>query len=231
MDWNKEIFSDIQWNGEISNKQDKEKIAEKIAEKVKDGDVIGFGSGSTSLLATIAIAKRIEKENLNITAIPTSHEIRLLCASLGIPTTTLIDKKPDWCFDGADEVDSHGWLIKGRGGAMFKEKLNIANSKESYILVDDSKFVSKLGEKFPVPIECFPQAICLVKEELKKLPLKSMNIRLAKGKDGPVITENGNIIIDAVFEEINENLEKELKSIVGVIDTGLFIGYPVTILH
>lgn len=231
MNWNRDFFLDIKWNGEISNKEEKEKVAEKIAQKVKDGDVIGFGSGSTSFLATIAIAKRIKEENLKITAIPTSHEIRVLCTSLGIPTTTLIDKKPDWCFDGADEVNSQGWLIKGRGGAMFKEKLNIVNSKESYILVDSSKFVYKLGEKFPVPIECFPQAICSVKNELAKFPIKSMNIRLAKGKDGPIITENGNIIIDVVFEEINENLEKDLKSIVGVIDTGLFIGYPVTILQ
>ena len=231
MDWKKEYVSDIKWNGEISNKEEKEKVAEKIAEKVNDGDVIGFGSGSTSLLATKAIAKRVKEENLNIIAIPTSHEIRLLCISLGIPTTTLMDKKPDWSFDGADEVNSDNWLIKGRGGAMFKEKLNIVNSKESYILVDSSKFVTKLGEKFPVPIECFPQAICSIKNELaNKFPVKTMNLRLAKGKDGPVITENGNFILDVVFEEIDQNLEKELKSIVGVIETGLFIGYPVTIL-
>lgn len=231
MDWKKEFVSDIKWNGEISNQEEKEKVAKKIAQKVKDGDVIGFGSGSTSFLATKAIAKRMKEENLHVTAIPTSHEIRLLCTSLGIPTTTLIDKKPDWCFDGADEVNSNNWLIKGRGGAMFKEKLNIVNSKESYILVDSSKFVSKLGEKFPVPIECFPQAICSIKNELtNKFPVKTMNLRLAKGKDGPVITENGNFILDVVFDEIHENLEKELKSIVGVIETGLFIGYPVTIL-
>lgn len=231
MNWKKEFVSDIKWNGEISNQEEKEKVAKKIAQKVKDGDVIGFGSGSTSFLATKAIAKRMQEENLHVTAIPTSHEIRLLCTSLGIPTTTLIDKKPDWCFDGADEVNSNNWLIKGRGGAMFKEKLNIVNSKESYILVDSSKFVSKLGEKFPVPIECFPQAICSIKNELtNKFPVKTMNLRLAKGKDGPVITENGNFILDVVFDEIHENLEKELKSIVGVIETGLFIGYPVTIL-
>jgi len=231
MEWNKEFFLDIKWNGEISNIKEKEKVAQKVAQKVKDGDVIGFGSGSTSFLATKAIAERIRAEKLNITAIPTSHEIRILCTRLGIPTTTLIDKKPDWCFDGADEVNPQGWLIKGRGGAMFKEKLNIKSSKKSYILVDNSKFVSKLGEKFPVPIECFPQAIYLIKEELAKFPIKSMDLRLAKGKDGPIITENGNLILDVLFNEINVNLEQELKTIVGVVDTGLFINYPVTILQ
>ncbi len=231
MNWNKDFFSDIKWNGEISNREEKEKVAKKIADKVKDGDVIGFGSGSTSLLATIAIAKRVKKENLNITAIPTSHEIRFLCTSLGLKTASIVEKKPDWSFDGADEVNSESWLIKGRGGAMFKEKLNIVNSKETYILVDSSKFVSNLGKKFPVPIECFPDAIFSVKQELTRFPIKSMDIRLAKGKDGPVITENGNFILDVVFEKIDKNLEKELKSIVGVIETGLFIGYPVTILQ
>ena len=231
MNWNKDFFSDIKWNGEISNREEKEKVAKKIADKVKDGDVIGFGSGSTSLLATIAIAKRVKEENLNITAIPTSHEIRFLCASLGLKTASIVERKPDWSFDGADEVNSENWLIKGRGGAMFKEKLNIVNSKETYILVDSSKFVSNLGEKFPVPIECFPDAIFSVKQELTKFLIKSMDIRLAKGKDGPVITENGNFILDVVFEKIDKNLEKELKSIVGVIETGLFIGYPVTILQ
>ena len=81
--------------------------------------LFGFGSGSTSYLAVLAIAEKIKKENIKITAIPTSTEIRMLCGKLNIPTATLIEKKPDWCFDGADEVDNNKWLIKGRGGAMF----------------------------------------------------------------------------------------------------------------
>ena len=108
----------------------------------------GFGSGSTSFLAVIAIAEKIREEGVNILAIPTSLEIKMLCSKLNIPTTTLLEKNPDWCFDGADEVDSNGWLIKGRGGAMFKEKLNIVSSKKTYILIDKSKKVNKLGGKF-----------------------------------------------------------------------------------
>ena len=147
MDWNKDIIQKLEWCNTISNQKQKEEIAKKIAIVAKDGDVIGFGSGSTSFLAAQAIASRIKKEKLNITAIPTSKEINMVCNYLEIPTTTLVNKKPDWCFDGADEVDPNNWLIKGRGAAMFNEKLIMANAKKTYILVDDSKFVNKLRRK------------------------------------------------------------------------------------
>ncbi len=229
MDWRNEIINNIKWNGEISNVEQKQAIADKICKRVKNGEVIGFGSGSTSFLATQAIAKRIKEENLSITAIPTSHEINMLCVLLGIPTASLNQKQPDWCFDGADEVDPHGWLIKGRGAAMFKEKLVMSSCKERYILVDDSKFVNKLCDKFPIPVECHIESLCYVKNELLKMGAKSCVLRLAKGKDGPVITENGNFILDTVFENIDENSEHNLNNIVGVLDTGLFIGYNVII--
>lgn len=191
----------------------------------------GFGSGSTSFLAIIAIAKKIEKEGLNILAIPTSLEIKMLCSKLNISTTNLLEKKPDWCFDGADEVDDSGWLIKGRGGAMFKEKLNIVNSKVTYILVDDSKKVDKLGSKFKVPVECFVDAISYIQDELIKLGGTEIELRKAIGKDGPCVTENGNLILDVKFENIEQDLEKRIKCIPGVIESGLFINYNVEIIY
>lgn len=229
MDWKEHVIQKLEWNGEISNLEEKLKVAKKIAQRVKDKEVIGFGSGSTSFLAAKEIAKKVKEEGLQITAIPTSHEILMLCSHLQIPTATLVEKKPDWCFDGADEVNAQNWLIKGRGAAMFKEKLNIANSNENYILVDESKFVEHLCDKFPIPIEVFPTALNCVRDALTKMGAESIVLRLAKGKDGPIITEHGNVILDTVFRDINENLEKELKSIVGVVETGLFIGYQVTI--
>lgn len=219
------IDSNISLYGQILNKQQKQKLAKKICEKVNDGDVIGFGSGSTSFITACEIADKIKKENIKITAIPTSYEIKMLCTRLNIPTASLIEKKPDWSFDGADEVSPNNWLIKGRGAAMFKEKLNIKNSGIVYILVDESKFVKQLCDKHPIPIECFPEAINYIKEEIIKLGGKDIELRLAKGKDGPIITENGNFILDVKFDKVTENLESKLKSIVGVIETGLFIGY------
>lgn len=224
MNWNIQD-SYCNWNSEISNEKEKLRIAKIIADKVKDGEVIGFGSGSTSFLAVKEIAKKVKNQNLKILAIPTSYEIKLLCSSLGIETVSLIEKKPDWCFDGTDEIDGNNWLIKGRGAAMFKEKLNIVNSNKAYILADNSKFVNKLGEKFCVPVECYPDSINYVKKELYKLGAKSCTLRLGKGKDGPIITENNNFIIDTKFEKIDEQLEQKIKLVSGVIESGLFIGY------
>ena len=230
MDWNRELMEKPLWKEEIKNREQKEAIARKIAKRVQNGDVIGFGSGSTSYLTVIEIAKKCEEENIKITAIPTSKEIEMLCSYLNIPTASIMEKKPDWCFDGADEVDHDNWMIKGRGAAMFNEKLNIKTAAKTYILVDKSKLVNKLGANFPIPVECTPKAINLVKEELYKLGASSIELRLALKKDGPVITENGNIILDAKFENIDETLERRLKNITGVIETGLFIGYNVEII-
>lgn len=229
MDWKKEIAQKIEWNGEILNYEEKLRIGKKIAQRVKDGDVIGVGSGSTSFVATKEIAKRVKEENLHITAIPTSYEINLLCNELGIPTTSLLDKKPDWSFDGADEVNDKNWLVKGRGAAMYREKLNIVSSKVTYILVDESKFVKNICDKFPIPVEVTPKAINYVRQAMFEMGAESITLRPAKGKDGPVVTEEGNVILDTVFRNVDENLEKRLKSIVGVVETGLFIGYNVVI--
>lgn len=230
MNWQSDIITNLSWSDTIINIEGKQKVADEIAKKVKDGDIIGVGSGSTSYLALLAIAKKVKEEKLNIRGIPTSIEISLMCGKLGIPITSLYEHRPDWLFDGADEVDPNRSLIKGRGGAMFKEKIMISSSPVSYILVDESKMVDKLGSKFPVPVEVFPQALLHVEKELKKLGATSLVLRLAKGKDGPVITENGNLILDANFEEITTNMEQMIKSITGVIESGLFINYNIEVL-
>lgn len=231
MEWMNSSVQEIEPN-KISNQEQKEKVAREVAAKAKDGDVIGFGSGSTSYLAAKEIAKRMEEEGLKITAIPTSFEIKALCQELKIPTVSILEAKPDWAFDGADEVSKQdNILIKGRGAAMFKEKLNMVNSGITYILADDSKFVDKLNEKFPIPIEVYPEAISSVKEALLDLGLTECTLRKAEKKDGPVFTENHNVILDAKFVEIYETLEEDIKSITGVIESGLFIDYAVEILH
>lgn len=114
MHWNNSIIKNFAWSGEISNREAKEKVARLLAEKVQDGDVIGVGSGSTAYLALFAIAERMREERLQITAIPTSHEITLTCIQLGIPVVSIFTETPDWYFDGADEVDRDKSLIKGR---------------------------------------------------------------------------------------------------------------------
>lgn len=230
MKWNHSLIDTLEWGNQISHKEDKIKIANLIASKVENGQVIGVGSGSTSYLALTHIAERIRTEHLSILAIPTSLEIRMTCAQLGIPVTSLFSHKPDWTFDGADEVDSHFNLIKGRGGAMFKEKLLISSSPQTYILVDPSKKVERLGAKFPIPVEIFPEALTYVEDKLQRLNPREIKLRMGKGKDGPIITENGNMILDVWMDYIPENTESTLKSITGVLESGLFMNYKVEVL-
>lgn len=207
----------------IENLEEKEKLANKIVEKVKDGQVIGFGSGTTSYITAVKIGEKVQKERLNIIAIPTSREIKEVCEKYNIKVGNLIEDKIQWSFDGADEVyEKNMWLIKGRGAAMFKEKLNVIASPITYILADKTKFVNYLGQKCKVPIEVFPSALKYVSEELKKLGAIDITYR--------GMTENGNGILDTKFENIEKDLEKKVKLITGVIESGLFLDYNIQIV-
>lgn len=230
MDWENHLIKHLQWSDTIINREAKEHIAREIAATAKDGETIGAGSGSTVYLTLFELARRIREERLHIKVIPASKEIAMTCIQLGIPQTTLWNKRPDWTFDGADEVDQDRSLIKGRGGAMFKEKLLIRSSNKSYIIIDPTKLVGQLGSKFPIPIETFPDALTYVENELYRLGASEIILRPAHGKDGPILTENGNFILDTRFNFIDSSLEKRLKTITGVIESGLFIGYNVELI-
>ena len=230
MDWKSDLIKSHLWPGIISNRESKQKVANQIAAKAMDGDIIGVGSGSTSYLAALAIARRIKSEKLHVKAIPTSVEIALTCSKLGIPVTNLYENRPDWYFDGADEVDPNKHLIKGRGGAMFKEKLIMSASERNYIIVDGSKLVEKLGSKFPIPVEVFPPALMIAEAGLKKLGANEILLRPAQGKDGPVISENGNLILDVRFDNIDKDMEFKIKCITGIIESGLFQNLQAEIL-
>lgn len=230
MKWENKLIENLEWSNTITNHESKEAVACKIAEMAKDGDVIGAGSGSTVYLTLFALAERIRRESLKIEIIPASDEISMACIQCGISQTTLWNKHPHWSFDGADEVDPHHNMIKGRGGAMFKEKLLIKSSEKSYIIIDKSKVVNRLGKNFPIPVEVFPGALVYVENELWHLGASELALRLAGGKDGPVLTENGNFILDVRFDTIGKDLEQEIKAITGVIESGLFIGYEVEII-
>ena len=202
----------------IENKEAKEALAQKVLNKVKDGQTIGFGSGTTSYITAVKIGEKVQKEHLNITAVPTSNEIQKVCEHYGIKIGNLIENELDWAFDGADEAEfTNKWLIKGKGKAMFKEKLNIIASPITYILVDNTKMVDYLGQKCKVPIEVFPQALKYVSKELEKLGATEITYR--------GFTENNNGILDVKFDKIEKSLEKQLKSITGVIESGLFLEY------
>ena len=161
MEWENQLIQELQWSNKISNKASKELVAQEIAGLAKDGDVIGAGSGSTVYLTLFALAQRVKQESLHIEIIPASAEISMTCIQLGLPQTTLWNN-----------------LIKGRGGAMFKEKLLIKSSGKTYIIVDESKLVSKLGSKYPIPVEVFPHALSHVENEIRLLGASKISLRL-----------------------------------------------------
>jgi ribose 5-phosphate isomerase A len=205
----------------------KQRAALEAVRHVKDGYIVGLGSGSTAAYAIEAIGKRIEEENLHIMGIPTSYQAFLLAVECKIPITTL-DEHPviDVTIDGADQLTPELFLIKGGGAALAREKIVASASKLNVIIVDDAKKVKLLGEKNQfVPIEVLPFALPIVKETIVAMGGRPV-MREGKGKLGPTITDNGNAIIDAYFGEIVNpaELAVKVKMIPGVVETGFFIG-------
>jgi ribose 5-phosphate isomerase A len=205
----------------------KRKAALAAVKHVKKGFIVGLGSGSTAAYAIEAIGERNQTENLKVMGIPTSTQAFQLAVKHGIPVTTL-DEHPvvDVDIDGVDQVDKELNLIKGMGAALAREKIVASASKLNVIIADAGKRVKVLGENnHPVPIEVLPFAAKTVQQRIEALSGKPV-LREGKGKLGPTITDNGNVIFDAVFGEIKDpaGLEKQLKMIPGVVETGLFIG-------
>jgi len=232
MEWNEaEIDHHPEWRGEIPNYDAKEAIARQVASRVRDGDVVGVGSGSTSLLALHALVAQARANGWRFTAITTSLEMEITCAELHVRTSSLVQQRPDWSFDGADEIDAERNMIKGRGGAMLREKLILASSPERYILVDESKQVEKLGERFPVPLELIPESLQFVQSQLlEHFDVREIGLRMAAAKDGPIITENRNLILDVKFFDVTPELDPRLNSLPGIVGTGLFIGFHPTVI-
>lgn len=207
-------------------------VGQHLAKKVpSSGAVIGIGTGSTVDAALSAIGERIRLEQLTISAITTSIVSSQKAFAEGI--TVLDNSYPNelvFGFDGADAVDSRRRVIKGKGGAMLREKLLAAKCKEYIIIIDDSKLTDNLATKCPVPIEVIPEALTLVERKLKNFNAKSWKIRTGTSLFGPTITELGNIILDVDFDDIPDTFERDLKAIPGVVETGLFLAYATEVL-
>lgn len=196
--------------------------ARKAAELVNDGMVIGIGSGSTVELFIREIGKRIQTEGIEVWGVVTSYQSHLLAVENGITVTDLFQfSELDLCVDGVDQIDSNFNCIKGKGGALAREKIVASASDRFVIIADSSKLTEKLS--IPVPIEVIPFAYGYVLRKIAELGGKC-ELRIGSGKVGPVITDNGNFIADCEFGIINEPkmLEKELNSIAGVIENGIF---------
>jgi ribose 5-phosphate isomerase A len=209
----------------------KQIAATAAAEGLKDGMLVGLGSGSTSRLAVSAIGKRV-KEGLRIVGVPTSEQTADMARGLNIPLSTLGEyPELDVTIDGADEVELGTLdLIKGGGGNQLREKIVASASARLVIIVDDTKLVKKLGSKAKVPVEVAQFGWQSTSRKLEKL---GGNPGLRKTPDGkPFVTDGGNYILDCAFGPIPsaEALQRELDATVGVMEHGLFIGMTSEVL-
>ena len=201
----------------------KKLVGEKAATYVKNGMVVGLGTGSTAYYAINKIGEMV-RDGLDIIAIPTSKASEAQALKVGIPLTTLDEcQLIDLTIDGADEIDADLNLIKGMGGALLREKIVASVSKQVLIIADERKIVDVLGTRSPLPVEVVPFGIEVCMKKLAPM-CDSLALRMKDGK--PYITDNNNYIIDCRFEKIENpsGLKAEINNIPGIVENGLFIG-------
>jgi ribose 5-phosphate isomerase A len=208
--------------------QMKQQVGQAAAARVQSGSIVGLGTGSTTAFAIQAIGERLQSGELtNIQGVSTSFQAIVLAKQYGIPLTSLdqVDQI-DIAIDGADEVDPDKNLIKGGGAAHTQEKIVDSFANQFIVVVDSGKLVSRLGTTFLLPVEVIPMAMSPVLRAIEALGGKPQ-LRMGVKKAGPVITDQGNFVIDVKFENGIDHpaeLEKTLNNIPGVLENGLFVG-------
>ena len=205
----------------------KQLVGKAAADRVQSGMIVGLGTGSTTAYTIEYLGERIKSGELkDIKGVPTSFQAEVLAKQYGVPLTTLDEVDHiDIAIDGADEVDPNLNLIKGGGAAHTREKVVDYFAEKFIVVVDSSKLVDKLGSTFKVPVEVIPMAVATVTKALEKLGGKP-ELRMGVRKAGPVITDQGNMILDVKFDNLSDNakeLESTINNIPGVLENGLFI--------
>jgi len=207
--------------------QMKQAVAKAAVDQIQNGMIIGLGSGSTAALMIEALALKIKtREIQDIVGVTTSFQGEVLATELGIPLKSLSSVSGiDLAIDGADEVDPNFQLIKGGGACHVQEKLVAALAKKFIVVVDSSKLVKKLNLEFKLPVEVLPSAWKQVQKTLEELGAVS-DLRMAQKKAGPIVTDQGNLILDLTFHngiDQPDQLESQINNIPGVLENGLFI--------
>jgi ribose 5-phosphate isomerase A len=206
----------------------KKRAAAMAVNHIKNNMVLGLGSGTTAAEAIRIIGEKIRNNEIkNIKGVPTSYQAIQEAIKARIPLTTL-DEYPelDLGFDGADQIDSELNAIKGNGGALLREKIVASCCREYILIMDETKKSNKLGIDQPVYLEVHPMGVTPLLLKLEKMGARS-KVRQSSDKVGPVVTDNGNNLVEAYFGAIDypRELNQRLHSLQGVLETGLFIGY------
>ncbi len=212
----------------------KKAVAEAAVQEVTNNMIVGLGSGSTAAIMINTLANKIKAGELkNIRGVPTSFQSEVLALELGIPLIDLVSvSQIDLAIDGADEVNPDYQLIKGGGACHVREKLVASKADKLLIVVDQTKLVKNLNEVFPLPVEVLPSSWKQVKDVIEDMDAKC-KLRMAEKKAGPVVTDEGNLILDVLFNGgINNPREIELKinNIPGVLENGLFVDLTYKVL-
>jgi ribose 5-phosphate isomerase A len=199
----------------------KRRAGESAAREVEDGTVVGLGTGSTAAEAIRHLGQRVDG-GLDIEGVPTSYQSRTLAREVGVPLTTLTEATPDIAIDGADQV-AGGDLVKGGGAAHAREKVVDASAERFLVVVDPTKAADLLDH--PVPVAVLPDARATVATAIADRG-GDPTLRQAEHKDGPVVTDNGNLVLDCAFGAIDSpaDLAADLDGIPGVVAHGLFVG-------
>ena len=207
--------------------QMKQAVAEAAVEQFRDGMVVGLGSGSTAALMIKGLGQRLACGQLkNIVGVTTSFQGEVLAAELGIPLRSLnaVDRI-DLAIDGADEVDPAFQLIKGGGACHVQEKLVAARAERFVVVVDSTKLVDRLNLGFLLPVEVLPGAWRQIRQQLSAMGGKA-ELRMADRKAGPIVTDQGNLVLDVRFDggiADPVDLERSVNNIPGVLENGLFV--------
>jgi len=199
--------------------------AERALAYVKGGMIVGLGTGSTAEIFVRKLGNAVRKGNLKVHCVATSRRTAALARAQGLELIDIEENTEiDVTVDGADEVSPELNLVKGLGGALLWEKIVAKMSKEEIIVVDSSKLVEKIGQRAPVPVEVIPFAWKRTKARLEQMFGCRAEIR--KVGNEPFVSDSGNYILDCTFGAIDrpEELEKEIKQITGVVESGLFCG-------
>ena len=205
----------------------KQIVADAAIKEVKSDMILGLGSGSTAALMIKSLADNIRSGKLqNIRGVATSFQSEVLALQLDIPLIDLASvSQIDLAIDGADEVDPRFQLIKGGGACHVREKLVASKANKLLIVVDETKIVQKLNQSFPLPVEVLPNAWKQVQELISQMNGTS-TLRMATKKAGPIVTDQGNLILDVLFDDGIENpkeIERTINNIPGVLENGLFV--------